>query len=524
MIPLLAQLAFLGVLALTRNYHQQTQEKATHTHKVISQAESCYRQVIEAQLQMRGYVLTLNPLYVRSYEKVRDSIPGEFDELTKLVADNPEQRQRAIQIKGMAWEFIDWMNQNLRLASRGERDHVIDRIPTTGAALSRGLRDLMDEFLNTERRLDEMRNHNLAWAIRVQTAVLFGGFAMALATSFALLMAFSQSVSRRVGTLINNTRRFAEGRELAPRLNGKDELQQIDAVFHDMADSLRQKEQENELFVYSVSHDLRSPLVNLQGFSQELGMAVNDLRTLVNTDRVPDAIKVRTNQLIDRDMNEAIHYIQSSVMRLSGIIDALMRLSRIGRVEFRMQEVDVGAVVGHVVAALHNSLMARGAVVGVDTLQPCWGDTRAIDQIFANLIGNAVTYLDPARPGRIEIGMVNDEAWPDYHTYYVRDNGLGIPEKLQAKVFIAFQRLHPGTAPGEGVGLALVRRVVERLGGRVWLTSREGEGSTFYVALPASAEARTSPTAPARTHGSAATVQVPGLADTSAEWPSLPST
>ena len=115
----------------------------------------------------------------------------------------------------------------------------------------------------------------------------------------------------------------------------------------------------------------------------------------------------------------------------------------------------------------------------------------AIEQIFSNLVGNALNYLDPARSGRIEIGALEpepvDETEPRAlrtRTYYVRDNGLGIPAAYMSKVFRAFQRLHGDVANGDGVGLAVVRRMVERHGGRIWVESAEGAGSTFFVVLP----------------------------------------
>jgi signal transduction histidine kinase len=114
-----------------------------------------------------------------------------------------------------------------------------------------------------------------------------------------------------------------------------------------------------------------------------------------------------------------------------------------------------------------------------------WGDPTALEQVFANLIGNAVNYLDPAREGQIEIGTT--PAPPGVHSlriFYVRDNGLGIPAVALPRLFNAFQRLHGNVAAGEGIGLALVRRVVERHGGRVWAESKEGVGTTFYLSLP----------------------------------------
>src|SRR5690606_22182785 len=118
------------------------------------------------------------------------------------------------------------------------------------------------------------------------------------------------------------------------------------------------------------------------------------------------------------------------------------------------------------------------ARVEVGPLPPAWGDPTALEQIFANLLINAVQYLDPARPGLIEVGALEADADTDADTdadaarcYYVRDNGQGIPEPYVEKVFAVFQRLHKEAGPGEGIGLAIVRRVVERLHGRIWVES-----------------------------------------------------
>ncbi|HSQ56500.1 MAG TPA: ATP-binding protein, partial [Gemmata sp.] len=107
---------------------------------------------------------------------------------------------------------------------------------------------------------------------------------------------------------------------------------------------------------------------------------------------------------------------------------------------------------------------------------------------FANLIGNALNYLGLQRVGRVEVGCLADsEELGKLHTYFVRDNGVGIPAAYQPKLFQALQRLHPDKAPGEGIGLAIVRRVLERLGGTIRVESMVGQGTTFYFTLPAAA-------------------------------------
>jgi signal transduction histidine kinase len=187
------------------------------------------------------------------------------------------------------------------------------------------------------------------------------------------------------------------------------------------------------------------------------------------------------------DIDESIRFIQTAVGRLARIIDALLRLSRAGRVEYQWQSVDIATVVEKIVEALHDTIAVKKAEVALGELPPARGDPTALEQIFANLIGNAVQYLDPSRPGRIEVGSVDGSGLDKpagLQVYYVKDNGLGIPEAYHHRMFTAFNRLHADAAQGEGIGLALVRRMTERHGGRIWLESSAGVGTTFFVALP----------------------------------------
>jgi signal transduction histidine kinase len=206
---------------------------------------------------------------------------------------------------------------------------------------------------------------------------------------------------------------------------------------------------------------------------------------------LPSAEHRRMAHILEGDVRESLHYLRTAVTRAAAIIDALLRISRAGRLEYQWQRVSVGRAVARVIDALQSVINQRAAVVTVRELPPAWGDPGAIEQIFSNLIGNALNYLDPGRHGRIEIGALEplavDETEPRAlrtRTYYVRDNGLGIPAAYMSKVFRAFQRLHGDAVSGDGIGLAVVRRMVERHGGHVWVESAEGAGSTFFVVLP----------------------------------------
>ncbi|HXD89205.1 MAG TPA: ATP-binding protein [Urbifossiella sp.] len=253
---------------------------------------------------------------------------------------------------------------------------------------------------------------------------------------------------------------------------------------------LSQKNEENEMFVYSVSHDLRSPLVNLQGFSAELGKSCTTLAELLADPAIPPELRDKGMSVLDGKATKSLGFIRAAVSRLSTIIDALLRLSRAGRIEYRWERVDLARIVKQILDAMQNAIAQKNASVAVGELPPAWGDATALEQLFANLIGNALVYLDPARPGRIEIGFDAYGPAGEGPAYFVRDNGLGIAEDHRGKIFQVFQRAHPGVGSGEGIGLSIVARVAERHRGRVWVASKVGEGSTFFVALRSGQEVR----------------------------------
>ncbi len=379
-------------------------------------------------------------------------------------------------------------------STRGGRDRALTQLDA-GAGLLGAARAMIDEIRHEEEQLDQARMERLHQSAARRLWTLVGVGAAIVASTVLLALLFLQGIVQRLDVLRDNARRFSEGRPLRSPLSGRDEITEVDRAFHEMAGNLNQQKQENEMFVYSVSHDLRSPLVNLQGFSEELSLSCRDLQALFHRQDVPEAVRRRGLALLDHDIAESIRFIQTAVGRLARIIDALLRLSRAGRVEYQWQRVDVAAVTHKIIEALHDTISARKAEVVVGELLPAWGDPTAVEQIFANLIGNAVQYLDPARPGRIEVGTSGGEAMvggpAGLRVYYVQDNGLGIPRAYHQRMFTAFNRFHAETAQGEGIGLALVRRMVERHGGRIWLESTEGVGTTFFVALPAGAEAET---------------------------------
>ena len=245
---------------------------------------------------------------------------------------------------------------------------------------------------------------------------------------------------------------------------------------------LEAKNEEMESMIYIASHDLRSPLVNIQGFGQRLEKAVGDVAARLQQDDVPEPVRKDLAKLLGERIPSSLGYIHASSEKMDGLIDGLLRLSRTGRAQLSPQPLDMSAMLHDILGTLATQIRQAGAQIDVDALPPCMGDPTQVNQIFTNLIDNALKYRDPARPLAIHIG---GECHGTHVRYWVADTGRGIPAEAQAKVWQLFQRLDPaGPVGGEGIGLTLVRRMVERQHGRIALHSAAGEGSRFMVELP----------------------------------------
>ena len=245
---------------------------------------------------------------------------------------------------------------------------------------------------------------------------------------------------------------------------------------------LAQKNEEVEAFVYIVSHDLRAPLVNLQGFSKELELSCSELTSELDSLTLPASSMQKIKTVVDEGIIGSLRYISASSTKFQKLIDALLLLSRTGKNEYVMEHIDVASLVESTLNSLQQSIRDTGTEITVGSLPQAVGDLTAIGQVFSNLISNAMKYLQPGRPGKIEIGGQREH---DMVHYFVRDNGAGIPVSSQARLFQVFQRFHPKLASGEGMGLAIIKRIVERHGGAIHAVSEEGVGTTFHFSLPA---------------------------------------
>lgn len=307
---------------------------------------------------------------------------------------------------------------------------------------------------------------------------------MAMLAVTALALGALAAERRRAEASLREANEALEARVAARTLElagANAALTSTNAVLERRTAELAKKNEEVEAFVYIVSHDLRAPLVNLQGFSRELELSCGELAATVATIAAPPQTAAVLREIIDDGIGGALRYIGASVSKFERLINALLTLSRTGQQEYRPERLDIQALVAATIDSLHQTIADSAASVTVDALPAGFGDVTAIGQVFANLIGNALKYLQPGRPGQIEIGGKTGDGVVEY---WVRDNGAGIPATAHARLFQVFQRFHPELASGEGIGLAAIKRIVERHGGRIRAESVPGAGSCFYFTLP----------------------------------------
>jgi two-component system sensor histidine kinase/response regulator len=216
---------------------------------------------------------------------------------------------------------------------------------------------------------------------------------------------------------------------------------------------------ELEAFAYSISHDLRAPVRAVSGFA-------NFLKQDFAKQLPPEAV-----QLVD--------VISGSATQMGRMIDSLLELSRMGRHLITQKPVDMASLVAEIVADL-NRTSVKHARVEVGTLGTCFGDPYLLRQVWVNLVSNALKFTSRRKNAHVEIGG-REEAGRT--VYFVRDNGAGFDARYAERLFAPFRRLHGAEFEGHGIGLSIVKRIVERHGGRVWAESKLDRGATFYFTI-----------------------------------------
>lgn len=264
-------------------------------------------------------------------------------------------------------------------------------------------------------------------------------------------------------------------REFHTRLALQDACNAKSALTTALADktaTLESLNQEMEDLLYAASHDLRAPLINVQGFSRELQLSLDQLRR--SNGRSPEIHAAL------HDIDESVQFILTAVVRMDTLITSLLNVSRIATRTNPTQQVDLNSLARKLAESVHYQLAEKGIALTLDLLPVVTGDPVRLGQLFGNLIDNAIKYMGERRERRIHVGVCGETG--DWR-FFVRDTGPGIHKDHQEHVFRLFRRLANGNSPGEGIGLTMVRKIVVKHGGKIWVDSTPGTGTTFWFTL-----------------------------------------
>lgn len=244
------------------------------------------------------------------------------------------------------------------------------------------------------------------------------------------------------------------------------------------------KNKELESFLYVASHDLRSPLVNVQGFSNRIDKNIGKLTDTINGS--PEAFeknKLEIQKIISETIPNSLSIIYSNVDKMNDLINGLLTISRTGRVKMDITECNIRQLMSGIIKTLAFQLESVRAQIELsDDIHNCYGDEKLLNQLFSNIIDNAIKYR---KPNEILTIKIRSQLNRNNITYSIEDNGIGISERSLNKIWDVFYRVDPHSEQkGEGIGLNLAAKIIEKHKGMIWAKSEIDKGSTFFIQLP----------------------------------------
>ncbi len=424
---------------------------------------------INAETGQRGFLLTGRPEYLRIKEQAIATLPATLKALREATGGDPELDAGVAAVERLSRDRNLIIDQTIVMARQGRLDEAV-QVVRGGQGKA-----LMDAMRVEIAALDRVESRLLAQATRrSEGSSTVTVIVNAVAAVLILILA---------GIVLVLVRRYIAALNAA-----RSELDRVNAGLEETVRgrtaALSRATEEVQRFAYIVSHDLRSPLVNVMGYTAELeqaGRTIDAQMTKVET-LAPDLVESDALTAVRDDIPEAVGFIRASTEKMDRLINAILKLSREGRRNLVSETLDMAAMVSRIADSIRHQTDAADAEIVIEDMATFESDRLSVEQIMANLIENALKYLDHSRPGRIVVsGKDVAGGWVEYA---VADNGRGISDRDHERIFELFRRSGRQDRPGEGLGLAFVRNSVRRLGGSIDVESELGKGSTFRLKFP----------------------------------------
>lgn len=472
LVGLLTLVAIVGLSIWLSERAKLYYEQTLADRRIRVAAVELRHAVQTAESSQRGYLITGNQIYLAPYGNAKATAWRELEILRRLLLPRAEVHQALERLTAIIAEKIAEMDETIAMR-RERRDSDALAVFRT----HRG-KALMDEanvfFAGILRAADERlavgaeeQQANAAW---LRWLTILGGIIIVTVASGAAV------------TATRYTRDLLATRREVDELNAS-----LERRVQERTADLAELNEELQRFAYVVTHDLRAPLVNIMGFTSELERGVASMKAALDKflpkSSEGEAATNEARTAADEDLPEAIGFIRSSTRKMDSLINAILKLSREGRRPLRPECIVLSQLVEASADAMQHQLAEADGSIQIDMeMGTIVTDRMALEQIIGNLLDNAIKYRMAGRP--LLITLRERPASDGRLTIDVCDNGRGIAEHDQERIFELFRRAGPQNQPGEGIGLAHVRAMVRNLGGDIVVDSEVGVGTTFSITLP----------------------------------------
>ncbi|PKP54244.1 MAG: hypothetical protein CVT92_00380 [Bacteroidetes bacterium HGW-Bacteroidetes-1] len=419
------------------------------TEEVLLKSGEILSNGIDIESSSRGFIITNDSNYLEPLFSAEKLIFDQIATLRNLVKDNPVQLQRIDTLGFYVNKRLGYSLTTVEVRSKQGLDETIALVSNNnGKVYSDGMRNAIHAIQKEENYLLQQRilaNKSISESYNKFTTMLF-----ILLSSFTVLLVIASGR--------NMMNEQAKNKQTIELIHTNKEL---DFQSHEKEIQIAANK-ELETFSYSVSHDLRAPLRHISGFIDLL-------------------IKNNASQLNETGLRY-LNTISDSAQEMGSLIDALLTFSRLSRTEIKRSKCNTNDMIKQAIRIFGSDMAGRNVALIIPDLPDSFGDENLLNQVWANLISNALKYSRNEEKAIIEISGKIEK---DFTLFQISDNGVGFDMKYADKLFGVFQRLHKARDfEGVGIGLANVNRIIARHGGTCWANSEEGKGATFSFSLP----------------------------------------
>ncbi len=466
-VPLLLGLVYLAVLSALLENAQVVAEREYRSRTIVAEANQAQRDLFDAGSAIIAWNYMRNDVLRKRLDDAIAVIPERAAKLNALLKDDPSRAERLKAVEAQAQSVVTVLNWHKQRIEESPQDVYHFQFGKFRTQIEGSFKTYVDELhrlTSEERQIQDHLPTNVEGRKQELRLYILAGALLNLLLSLGVVVYFSRDIAARLKILSRNAELFVEHKPLLAPIEGSDEVAELDVAFRKMADDVARAEEMKQAFVAMVSHDLRSPLANIQGAVElvESGLygevSEKGKKRLSAAHNECDRLLSLVNELLDIEKLEA------------GMME--MKLAPTDLADLAVQSINSVKTLAET-NAVKIEVFGDHAIVSVDK--------ERIMQVFINLLSNAIKYSPQGSTITVSVAMKQDSAH-----IKIEDQGKGIPRHMLDSVFDRFQQAHGGGAGTSGLGLAICKAIVEAHGGKIGVVSEVGSGSMFWLHLPTS--------------------------------------